>query len=218
MKKLIIIFLIATMASVGLILGCAKEQNEMKIGVILPLTGDAAQWGIPPQKGAELAAQEINGSQYLGKMKLKLVVEDGKCDPKEAVAAFNKLTSVDRVGVILGEVCSSSTLAMAPLAEKTGTLLISPASTNPKITEAGDFIFRVIPSDDLRGKVFAKYLLDKGIRRVGLVYINNDGGKGISIAFRQLFESKGGQIPIEETYEPGATDLRSQLTKLKTHE
>jgi len=191
-----------------------KEPGEIKIGAILPLTGDAAQWGIPPLRGAELAVREINETNFLN-FKLTLIVEDGKCNPKEAVSAFNKIITVDKVKLVMGEVCSGATLAIAPIAEKNRILLISPASTNPKISEAGDYIFRVIPSDALRGAVFAEYVFNKGYRRVGIIYINNEGGKGNRDSFKERFEDLGGQIVIEEIYEPGSTDMRAQLTKIK---
>ena len=139
--------------------GCQRKKVEfIKIGAILPLTGDAAQWGIPPQKGAELAVEEINKAGGINGKKLKLIVQDTKCEPKAGVSSFQKLISDKEIRIVIGGVCSSVTLAVAPIAEKNKILLISPASTNPKITNAGDYIFRVIPSDDLRGKVFAEYL------------------------------------------------------------
>lgn len=197
-------------------ISCTKNENkELKIGAILPLTGDSAQWGIPPSKGAEIAADEINENDFLEGKKLKILFEDTKCDPKEGVAGFNKLISVHGVKIVLGGVCSSVTLAVAPIAEKNKILLISPASTNPKITDAGDYIFRIIPSDELRGKVFATYLFNKGYRKVGIIYINNEGGKGNRDSFKNAFQNLNGQIIIEDTYDAGTTDIRSQLTKIK---
>ena len=196
-------------------IGCAKKEKEIKIGAILPLTGDSAQWGIPPFKGAEVAAQEINQSNFLSGKNIKLIVEDTNCDPKQGVTAINKLVSVDGVKIIMGGVCSSVTLAVAPITEKKKILLISPASTNPKITEAGDYVFRIIPSDALRGEVFANYLFNKNYRNLGIIFINNEGGKGNRDSFRKTFQDLGGQVIIEETYEQGATDLRSQLIKIK---
>ena len=217
-KKILIplILILLAVIIVGIITYPKKKEPEViKIGAILPLTGDAAQWGIPPRRGAELAIKKINEANFLN-FKLDLIVEDGKCSPKEAVSAFNKIITVDKVRLVMGEVCSGATLAIAPIAEKNGILLISPASTNPTISEAGDYIFRVIPSDALRGKVFAEYVFNKGYRRVGIIYINNEGGKGNRDSFKERFENLGGQIVIEETYKPGSTDMRAQLTKIKS--
>jgi branched-chain amino acid transport system substrate-binding protein len=118
--------------------------------------------------------------------------------------------------VILGAVCSSVTLAIAPLAEARKTVLISPASTSPKLTNAGDFIFRVIPSGSVRAKVFAEYIYrERGLRKLAVIYINNEGGIGGSSAFKAQFTQLGGTIVLEEAYAQGARDVRAQLTKIK---
>jgi len=94
--------------------------------------------------------------------------------------------------------------------------LISPASTSPKLTGAGEFIFRVVPSGSLRGKLFAEYLYhDRGLRKLAVMYINNEGGIGGSSSFKARFTQLGGEVVIEETYAQGATDFRSQLAKIK---
>jgi branched-chain amino acid transport system substrate-binding protein len=108
-------------------------------------------------------------------------------------------------------------LAIAPLAEQRRIVLISPASTSPKLTEAGDFIFRVIPSGAVRGKVLADYLYnDRGLRRLAVLYINNEGGAGGGSAFKARFTQLGGTVVFEESYPPGVSDLRAQLTRMKT--
>jgi branched-chain amino acid transport system substrate-binding protein len=190
--------------------------DTYRIGAVLPLTGDAAQWGIPARRGASLAVEETNTSSDLSGKKFELVVEDSRCSPRDGVSAFTSLLATTKPSVVLGAVCSSVTLAIAPIAEREHVVLVSPASTNPEISQAGDFVFRVIPSDDLRGRVFADYLYEqKGFRRVAILYINNEGGVGNRNAFRERFESRGGMIVAEETYTQDATDVRSQLTRLK---
>ncbi len=192
-----------------------REAGVIKIGAILPLTGPNAQWGVPPQKGAELAIEEINRKRGVKRKNFVLVAEDTRCEPKEGVSAFNKLLA-QNIKIVLGGVCSSVTLAAAPIAERNKILLISPASTNPKITQAGDFIFRVIPSDALRGKVFAEYLFSKKIRNVAMLYINNEGGVGNKNAFAKRFTELGGKIVDEESYGQESTDMRTQLSKIAT--
>jgi branched-chain amino acid transport system substrate-binding protein len=150
----------------------AAENDSITIGVVLPLTGDAAHWGLPPRDGAEMAVDEINRAGGIGGRKLALVVEDDRCQPADGVSALNKIMAGANPAVVLGAVCSGVTLAMAPIAEAHKTVLISPASTSPKITDAGDFIFRVIPSGSLRGKVFADYLYnEKGLRKLAVLYM-----------------------------------------------
>jgi branched-chain amino acid transport system substrate-binding protein len=107
-------------------------------------------------------------------------------------------------------------LAIASLAESRKTVLISPASTSPKVTDAGDFVFRVVPSATLRGAVLAEYLYhERGLRRFAALYINNEGGIGGSTSFKTQFTRLGGTVALEESYEQGVTDLRAQLTKIK---
>ncbi len=223
MKKLILkiseykLVLISVAFLVILSGGCVKKDGKgIKIGAILPLTGDAAQWGIPPMKGAQLAVDEINNMGGINGKKILLKIEDDRCDPKDGVSAFKKLTMNKELKIIVGAVCSSVTLAVAPLAESNKILLISPASTNPTITEAGDYIFRIIPSDDLRGNIFAEYLYnDVKIKKVALLYINNEGGVGNRNSFERRFQELGGKIIFDESYEQGTKDIRTQLSKIK---
>lgn len=205
--------------------GCQREApapapaggGTLTIGALLPLTGDAAQWGTPARNAAQLAVDEINATGGVNGQHVALAVEDDRCDAKEGVSAFNKLVAAHKTPVVLGAVCSSVTLAVAPVANREHVTLISPASTNPKITEAGDYMFRVIPSDNLRGEIFAEYLYNEaGIRSVVMLYINNEGGVGNKDTFANRFRTLGGKILGEEAYQQGATDVRSQLTKIKS--
>jgi branched-chain amino acid transport system substrate-binding protein len=210
MKKILFV-VVAFMVLVS----CNQQNEKIKIGLILPLTGDAAAWGIPPKNGAELAVEEINENGGLNGKKIELVIEDDVCDPTKGVAAINKIISVDKPVAIVGAVCSSATLAIAPIAEKNKTVLISPASTNPKITDAGDYIFRVIPSDELRGKVFAEYIYNLGLRNAAIIYINNDGGKGNEQTFTKYFTQLGGEILTSQAYATDAKEVKNQILKIK---
>src|SRR5260370_19422508 len=134
-------------------ISAAAENEPITIGAVLPLTGDAAHWGIPPRHAAELAVDEINGAGGIGGRTLELFVEDDRCQPADGVAAFNQIMATATPAVVLGAGCSSVTLAIAPFAESRKTVLISPASTSPKLTNAGEFIFRVIPSASLSANV-----------------------------------------------------------------
>jgi branched-chain amino acid transport system substrate-binding protein len=194
----------------------AVENEPITIGAVLPLTGEAAHWGIPPRHAAEFAIEEINAAGGTGGRTLKLALEDDRCRPADGVAAFNRIMAAATPPVVLGAVCSGVTLAMAPLAVQSKTVLISPASTSPKITNAGDFIFRVIPSAGLRGRLLADYLYnDKGLRNVAALYINNEGGIGGRDTFAAPFTQLGGAVVVEESYAQGTTDIRAQLTRIK---
>jgi branched-chain amino acid transport system substrate-binding protein len=194
----------------------AAKSPTITIGTVLPLTGDAAHWGIPPRNGAELAVDEINRAGGIDGRMLELMIEDDRCQPPDGIAAFNKIMATANPPVILGAVCSSVSLAIAPLAEASRTAMISPASTTPKLTDAGDFIFRVIPSGSLRAQILANYVYKhRNLRRLAALYINNEGGIGGASAFKTQFTRLGGTIAVEETYAQGATDVRAQLSKIK---
>jgi branched-chain amino acid transport system substrate-binding protein len=187
----------------------------IRIGAILPLTGSAAQWGIPPRDAALLAVEEVNSRGGIKGRKIVLEVEDDKCEAAVGVSAAQKILTSGKPLAVLGAVCSSVTLAIAPIFESNTIVLISPASTSPLITNAGNYIFRVIPTDALRGKVFAEYVYSIGHRNVSLLYINNDGGLGNQKTFAENFHRLGGKILSVEAYPQDTRDVRAQLTKIK---
>ena len=192
------------------------ESEEIKIGAILPLTGEAAKYGEDAKLGIDLAVEEINAAGGIKGKKIQVVYEDSQAAPSQGVAAIQKLVTVDKVPVIIGAMASSVTLAIAPIAEENKVVLLSPASTAPQITEAGDYIFRNEVSDAYGGKAQAELTWDElGIRNVAILYINNDYGVGTIDTFKKNFESYGGNITAIEVFEQGATDFRTQLTKIK---
>lgn len=192
------------------------SEDKFTVGAVLPLSGEAAQWGIPPRNAAQLAVDEINASGGINGIQLELVVQDTMCDPKTAVSAFQQLlASNSAIRSVIGAVCSSATLAIAPIAERRKVVLISPASTNPAISDAGNFIFRTIPNDSLRGKTFAEYVYQKAqVTRVAILYINNDAGLGNKEYFAARFKALGGDVLGEEAYAQGTQNVRTQLATL----
>ncbi len=213
----IILILIASLMVFSL--GCAKkEEKEIKIGAILPLTGPGAPYGQAEREGMEIAVNEINKGGGIRGQRLALIIEDSKTEPATGVAAINKLIQVDKTKIVLGALASSVTLAIAPIAEENKIVLITPGSSNPKISEAGDYIFRLYPSDNYQGKILAGWALKNKISKVGVIYINNDFGVGLKEQFKKEIETNGGKIVIEEGYEQGGKDFRSQLAKIKAKE
>src|SRR3989338_5667050 len=192
------------------------KDATIKIGAIIDLTGPVASIGQDMAKGAQLAVDEINAAGGVNGMKLEFVLEDGKCAPKDATAAYQKLTSNDNVVGIIGPTCSGEALAVSPISAETKTITVSSSATSPDLTaKGGDYFFRVVPSDAFQGKVGAKLAADKGKKNAGILYLNNDYGVGLEKVFKAEFESLGGKVLASETYEQDATDFRTQLTKLK---
>ena len=185
-------------------------KKIVKIGFMAPLTGGAASYGLSIKKGVDLANKEIGGGL------LKVVYEDSKCSGKETVSAINKLISIDKVSAIVGEVCSGATLAAAPIAERNRVVMVSSSSTSPKITNAGAYIFRTVPSDALQGNFGAKYVYSNGHRKLAILYSNEEYGMGFAKVLSKSFLKAGGSIVAKEKFKRDSTDLRTQLTKIKS--
>jgi branched-chain amino acid transport system substrate-binding protein len=196
--------------------GQVTSGEPIKIGFIGPMTGDAAEIGLRTKDAVELAVNEINDGGGINGRRLEVVYEDGRCNSKDAADAANKLVNVDKVQVIIGGVCSGETLAAAPIAEKNKVVLISSCSSAPKITEAGDYIFRVFPSDVFQGAFGAEYAYNNlGVRRAAILYTISEVGSAIKDVFKKRFTELGGTIVAEEGFGQDTSDMRSQLTKIK---
>lgn len=193
-----------------------KTAGEtVKIGGILPLSGDGAAYGEPLQKVAQIALDEVNAKGGVQGKKLEIIWEDGKCNGNDAAIAANKLINIDKVKVIYGGFCSSETLAVAPIAEAAKVVVLSPGSSSPDITNAGQYIFRNYPSDATQGKVLAEGAKEKGFKKVGILSEQNDYTLGIQRVFEAKFKELGGEI-VTSTYLPDDTDFRTSLLKLKS--
>lgn len=214
MKKILIV-----LVSLLFIFGCnspKKEVDTIKIGAILPLTGDAALYGNNAKEGIDLALEQINSKGSVIGKTIQIIYEDSKAEPKTGVAAFQKLTDVDKVPVIIGGISSSVTLAFAPLAEKQKIVVLSPAATSPKLSNAGKFIFRNWTSDAFEATVIADYAINElKINKMGILYLNNDYGKGLENAIIKEFTNNGKEIVIVESFAQNQIDFKNSLTKIK---
>lgn len=196
--------------------GCSNNKsNTIEFGAILPLTGNAAQWGKPVQNSTMMAEKEINDAGGVDGKKIKIIYEDSQANPSNGVSAMQNLINNYKPVAVIGAVASSVSLAIAPIANKNKIPLISPASTSPKLTKAGDYFFRVIPSDNLRSNVFAEYIYKHGKLNLDVLFINNQGGVGATDAFVKKYTDLGGKISYKEGYDQGTTDFRSQLARVK---
>lgn len=189
------------------------EPTTIKIGVILPMTGDGSFWGKNAQRGVQIAVEELRTAKT--KYKYEFIEEDSGTSPAKAVSAFNKLLSVDKIRFCIVDMISSDVLAIAPIAEKNKVLIMSPGASNPKITDAGDYVFRNWPSDALQGQEAARVVRDVlKWKRVGIIKINNDYGEGLSSVFRKHLGSAA-SVVAEESFDAGASTFATQLQKLK---
>ena len=203
------------MAALGVgVLGCGGEEEPFRVGVMESLTGAGETYGTVATQAKQMAADEINAAGGIDGRMLELVVEDSQCTAKDAIAAYNKLTDVDGVKIILGTSCSSAMLGAAPLAEADGVILFSGLASNPDIAQAGDYIFRTQISDIQVGIDTGNTLWADGIRKLATITEATDYAEGVRRTSVAQFEKRGGMVVAEERYGSDVTDFRSQLSKL----
>jgi branched-chain amino acid transport system substrate-binding protein len=193
--------------------------GDIVIGMYGSLTGDGASFGISSREGTELAVEEINAAGgVLGGRKFRLLVEDDQSRPEEASNAVTKLITQDRVIAVLGEVASSRSLAAAPIAQKFQVPMITPASTNERVTQAGDYIFRVCFIDPFQGEVLAKFAYrDLKVRRVAVLKdIKQDYSVGLTDSIVKHFTALGGQVLDPVSYSSGDSDFKAILTNVRS--
>jgi branched-chain amino acid transport system substrate-binding protein len=189
----------------------STTSQEVKIGVLFPMTGDAASYGEKGKKAIELAIEEINAMK--GGKKVSAIFEDSRAEAKTGVTSIQKLIEVDKVPVIVGDIVSAVTLAIAPIAEKGQVVVLAPTSSAPSITNAGQYIYRIWPSDLVEGTKIAEMAAQKNFKSVAILHLNNDYGSAIANIFKKTLEEKGGKVVLNEGYSDKATDFRSVLTK-----
>ena len=197
-----------------IILACASEPDNFRIGVMESLTGAGETYGTVAHQSKQMALDEINDAGGIDGRMLEFVVEDSKCNAADAITAYNKLTNVDGVKIILGTSCSGAMLGVAPLAEADGVVLFSGLASNPDIAHAGDYIFRTQISDIEVGINTGNTLWDDGIRRLATITEETDYAEGVRRTSVEQFEKNGGQVVASERYATDVTDFRTQLTKI----
>ncbi len=197
--------------------GKPTAGDSIIIGEVGSLTGSEAAFGISTRNGIELAIDEANAAGGVKGKKLKVIVYDDQSKPEEAGSAVARLLGQDHAQIILGEVASTNSLAMAPKAQEAKVPMISPSSTNPKVTEVGDYIFRVCFIDPFQGYVMAKYAKEAlKFSRVAILTDKKSAySDGLTEVFQRKFAEMGGQIVGVEAYSKGDTDFRAQLTNIK---
>jgi branched-chain amino acid transport system substrate-binding protein len=191
--------------------------SEIPVGVYVALTGPTATFGQATRDGAQLAADEVNARGGILGRRVRLIVEDNLGRPDQAVSTVTKLITRDNVIALIGENASSRSLAAAPIAQSNQVPMISPSSTNPEVTEKGDYIFRVCYTDPYQGAAIAEFVRNSlGLDAVAILKdIRNDYSVGLAQFFRSNFEERGGRVVAEPSYAEGDADFRSQLTAIR---
>jgi branched-chain amino acid transport system substrate-binding protein len=197
--------------------GASEGRSEIMLGHYASMTGNTAHFGQDTDKAIRMAVDEANaGGGVLGKQ-LKVVTLDTRGDSAEAANAVTRLIDVEKSTAILGEVASSLSLAGGRVAQRRKVPMVSPSSTNPKVTEVGDYIFRVCFLDPFQGKVMAKFARETlKVEKVAILKdVKNDYSIGLADAFKESFEKMGGKIVVEQSYGQGDTDFSAQVTAIK---
>jgi branched-chain amino acid transport system substrate-binding protein len=197
--------------------GGAASTGPIKIGHYASMTGDTATYGQSADRGIRMKIDELNAKGGVLGRKLELITEDDRSITEEARTTAQKLLQRDEVVALLGEVASSRSLAAAPEAQRAKVPMISPASTNPKVTEVGDYVFRACFIDPFQGALMAKFARETlGAKRVAILFdFKQDYSVGLADFFRKTFTADGGEIVADERYTSGDIEFRAQLTKIR---
>ncbi len=215
LKGILVLFALIPVLALSLsACGGGQQGDSFRIGVMESLTGAGESYGTVASQAKQMAADEINAAGGVNGRMLELVIEDSQCTAKEAITAYNKLTDVDGVKIILGTSCSSAMLGAAPLAEADGIILFSGLASNPDIAKAGDYIFRTQISDIEVGISTGNLLWSDGVRALATITEATDYAEGVWRTTVAQFEKRGGKVVAEERYASDITDFRTQLQKL----
>ena len=192
-----------------------KEPETIKIGAILPLTGSVAMAGELMKRGIELAVEEINKNGGINGKKIEVIYGDSKNEAKEGVSLANKMISLDKVSVIIASM-SSVVAPLVPFADKNKSVLFVTLTSLPGLTEKSEWVFRYHINGEEEAKTMAKFALEKlGIKKVVILYINDEFGVQISNKFKEIFQELGGEVLLSEGFEKAGTDFRPLLQKVK---
>ena len=199
------------------LLATASAQSTIKVGEIASLTGKEAAFGQSSHKGTLLAIEELNRAGGVLGQSFELISEDNQSKQGESATIAKKLVSRDKVLALLGEVASSRSLEIAPIAQAAKIPMISPSSTNPKVTEIGNYIFRVCFIDPFQGTVMAKFAHGtlKAKKVALLTSVSSAYSVGLAKYFKETFLADGGTVAIEQKYSEGDKDFKAQLTAIK---
>ena len=195
----------------------APDTSIIKVGEFASLTGKEAAFGQSSHKGTLLAIEELNATGGVLGRQFELITEDDQSKQGEAATIAKKLISRDKVIALLGEVASGRSLEAAPIAQNFKIPMISPSSTNPRVTEMGSYIFRVCFIDPFQGTAMAKFgMKSLKMKRVALLTsVSSPYSVGLAKYFKETFAADGGVVAIEQKYSEGDKDFKAQLTAIK---
>jgi len=213
---------LSTLGAFFLLASCEKNGggasgDSIAVGEYASLTGLTASFGTASHNGALLVVEKTNAAGGVLGKKINLITEDDQSKPGEAATAVRKMISRDRVVALLGEIASSRSLEAGPIAQQSKVPMISPGSTNLRVTQIGDYIFRVCFIDPFQGEVMAKFTLNTlhKTKLAVLTDVRQDYSVGLAASFKDYFTKHGGTVVAEQSYSSGDQDFKAQLTSIK---
>lgn len=186
----------------------STTEKPLKVGVLMAFSGGSSSMGYGTMKGIQLAKKQ------LGANNIELVQADSKCDPNDARTAAQNLID-EGVVAIIGDGCSSASVAVLPMANNSKTVMVSPSASSTALSIPNDYFFRVIPPDNYQGEFMAEKIRNKGYQNVAVMYTNEPYGANMSRVFQEKFENLGGTVVATAYSEPDVIDLTVQMQKIK---
>ncbi|HSW79242.1 MAG TPA: penicillin-binding protein activator [Candidatus Saccharimonadales bacterium] len=185
-----------------------KPAANIKVGLMMAFSGGSSAMGFGTSKGVALAKKALNANN------ITVVQADSKCDPQAALKAVNQLVQ-QHVAAIIGDGCSSASLAALPIANNNQIPMISPSASSTKLSIPNDYFFRVIPNDNQQGAFMAETVYNKGIKKTAIFYTNEPYGASIQQAFQDKYESLGGKVVATAIAQPNVINISTQIASLK---
>jgi len=196
--------------------GSASAQEEFKYGALMPVTGPIPQYGEYFIRGSQLAMEDLEKSGWIGGKKIRIILEDGKADPKVSLVAMNKLVNIDKVPIVESLV-TPVLMSIGPIAMQNKVTLVNSAAQSVPLRKLGPFFFSMNPLADVVMSLSVEYAA-KGMKAktIAIMHVNNDYGRSVGETFKQIFEKEyGGKVVATEIINMGETDFTTHLTKIK---
>ncbi len=195
--------------------GPPQAQANIRIGAVLPLTGDAAEYGKNDREGIDLAISLVNEAGGIGGRKVEVRYEDCQTEAKMALSAFNKLRA-EGVSLFIDDAISTVSLAMAPALEQNESVLISTGASNPSLSGISPWFFRIWNSDAFEGRVTADYLKTTApTAKMAVLYVNSDYGQGLQRVLEEALKGSQIQLVASDSFDIETRDFRVQVAKIK---
>lgn len=203
-------------SAVGTAYNSTASGDTIKIGAVIPLSGQVSSFGQSAKKGLQLLQEQTNNAGGINGKKVEFLIQDDEGKAATAVTVGQKLINSDKVVAIVGPLTSTSANSLAPICQKYSIPMVTGTGTNVNITKAGDYVYRTCFIDPFQGQVMAKFAAeDLKAKTAALLYnVGDDYSKGLAESFKASFTSKGGKIVDQETYNTGDKDFNAQLTKI----